>query len=69
MRLSSGMAEWPDQEVVADIVVDLGKAERFQHQEADDQRAVEHQRDMRAQIAFWSEFFSKLLELLFSGMI
>src|SRR3954462_5946104 len=45
------MAKRPHQEVIADIVVDLGEAERLQHQKADDQRAVEHQRDMRAQIA------------------
>src|SRR3954465_9922321 len=50
-RSAPGMAKRPHQEVIADIVVDLGEAERLQHQKADDQRAVEHQRDMRAQIA------------------
>src|ERR1700730_13393723 len=51
LKLSSGMAERPDQEVIADIVVDLGKAERLQHQKADDQCAIEHQRDVGAQVA------------------
>src|ERR1700757_2386775 len=43
IHLSPGRAERPDQKVIADIVVDLGKPKRLDQQKQDDQRAVQHQ--------------------------
>ena len=42
MRSSPGMAERPHQEVVADIVVDLGEAERLQSLDEIERRHVLH---------------------------
>src|SRR6185295_14851630 len=36
-----------DEKVVAQVVVDLCKTEWLEHQKADDQRTVEHERDVR----------------------
>src|SRR5690606_24191046 len=44
---TSGMAEGPDQEVFAKVVVDLGEAQRLEQQEADDERAIDHQGHVR----------------------
>ena len=40
------MAERPDEKVVARVVVNLGEAQRLEQQEADDQSAIEHQRNV-----------------------
>ena len=39
----SRMAERPDEKIVADVVIDLGKTERFEQQKADDQPAIKYQ--------------------------
>src|SRR5262245_25146394 len=45
-----GRAERPDQKIIANIVVNFGESKRLEQQKQDDERAVEHQRQVRAQI-------------------
>ena len=45
---TSSRTEWPDEQIVADVAVDLAETQRLDQQENDDQRAIDRMRRWRS---------------------